>query len=134
MPPTDATRYPQLYRAIKKWRWYDASTNTVLSAAFVLNLSRETGVSLVKEVGCSPDVCRGGLNTCFGEFVLAGESIKELGLGVMDDELNCEEYNENHAEITGIPLGPEDDLARENFYSKLADLASLHYDREARYL
>ena len=131
MPSTDALRYPQLYRAIKKKRVYDIVTQTVLSGAFALNLDRETGVSLLKEVGCSVAECRGRFKTCFGEFVIDLDDIRSLGLEVMDDEPADEAYDPNHAQITRLPLGAEqaDMLARENLYSALADLATLHYDR-----
>jgi len=86
MPPTDATRYPQLYRAIKKKRVYDIVTQKVLSGAFALNLNRETGMSLLKQVGCSFNDCRGHFNTCFGEFVIDLARIRALGLEVRDDE------------------------------------------------
>jgi hypothetical protein len=134
MPPTDATRYPQLYRAIKKKRFYDLITQTVLSGAFALNLDRETGVSLLKDVGCSADECHGGFNTCFGEFGVGLKDIRALGLEVMDDEPNAPTFDANHAEIIGIPLGEDeaDTLARENLYSALADLATLYFDRYGR--
>lgn len=136
MPSTDAARYPQLYRAIKKKRVYDLITQTVLSGAFALNLDRETGVSLLKEVGCSVDECHGRFNTCFGEFVISLADIRALGLEVMDDELDAQPFDANHAEIIGIPLGEDeaDTLARENLYSALADLATLHYDRYGRFV
>src|SRR5258705_8644933 len=136
MPPTDATRYSQIYRAITRGGWFDVSLQRVASVSFALNFDRnETGISLVKEVGCSVDECVGGFRTCFGEFRMLTQSIIDLGLSVVDDNEDDPDYDANHAQITGLPLGREeaDELARENFYSSLADLATLHYDRKGRY-
>jgi hypothetical protein len=105
MPPTDAVRYSQIYRAITRGGWFDASLQRVASVAFALNFDRnETGISLVKEVGCSEDECVGGFRTCFGEFRMLTQSIIDLGLSVVDDNEDDPEYDANYAQITASHL------------------------------
>ncbi len=136
MPPTDATRYPVIYRAVLKARYYDVELRKVVPGAFALRLEKdEEALSLLKEVGCSLAECFGGFDTCFGEFRLDIQSVTNLGLAVVDDDDDDPDYRENHVQITGIPTGLtfEDDLVRENLYTALADLASLHYDRKGRF-
>lgn len=136
MPDTDSTQHPNVFRAISKKRWYDGGSQRVSSEAFKLRAS-ETGLSVLKSVGCSPQVCHAGLDDCSGEFVLTTTRVTDLGLRVMDDQPNAHDYNENHAEITGLPIAPEtlegkqrvEDLAHD-----LAELSSLHYDRFSKYV
>jgi hypothetical protein len=135
MPETESTKHPNVFRAIAKKRWYDGVSQRVSSEAFKLRTS-ETGLSVLKSVGCSPQICRAGLGDCFGEFVITTSRVADLGLRVTDDQPNSRDYDENHAEITGLPIAPEtleekqrvEDLAHD-----LAELSSLHYDRFGKY-
>jgi hypothetical protein len=135
MPDTDAIQHPNVFRAISKKRWYDGSSQRVLPEAFKLRAT-ETGLSVLKSVDCSQQVCLAGLVYCSGEFVLETIRVRDLGLRVIDDRPDAHDYNENHAEIMGLPINPEtlkekqrvEDLAHE-----LAELSSLYYDRFAKY-
>lgn len=114
-----------------KRSWFDAASQRVISAAFVLR-GRETGLSVLKAVGCSPKDCFAGLNRCFGEFALETDRVIGLGLRIADDESDPADFSDNHAEIIGIPAGrgtPEDVKIAEDFASELSELSSLHYDR-----
>ena len=138
MPDIDATQFPNIYRAIRSRRWYDAATQRVSSAAFVLR-DQEIGLSVLKEVNCSPqpEACIAGLNTCFGELILATERVFEVGLQVAEDEPNDPEFAQNHAQIMGIPTERstlEDVKIAEDFASLLAEMSNLHYDRHNRFL
>src|SRR6266849_2815597 len=99
MPETDSALYPRIYRAVTKKRWYDVTSRRVSSAAFVLR-SRETGLSVLKTVGCSREICIAGQRDCYGEFVLETNRVRGLGLGVVDDELDATDFSPNHAEIS----------------------------------
>jgi hypothetical protein len=135
MPETDSAQHPNLYRAITKKRWYDATSRKVSSAAFILR-SRETGLSVLKAVGCSREICHAGLGECFGEFVLQTIRVRDLGLAVVDDEPDALDFSENHAEITELPINPVTDEERrraEDLATDLANLSSLHYDRNDNY-
>ena len=78
MPDIDPVENPNIYRAIRKRRWYVPRERRVLSAAFILRPA-EVGLSVLKQVNdCSPDVCLAGLNECYGEFILETQRI--LGL------------------------------------------------------
>lgn len=130
MPRTDSQRYPCIYRAITKKRWYQLGERRILSAAFMLK-EKETGLSVLKTVGCSRDNCLATLNECYGEFVLETERVRDLGLEVDDDEPDAPNYSPNHAEITGLPF--DDKLQAENRATELVNLASLYYDRYSEY-
>ena len=135
MPKTNPEQFPTIYRAIAKRSWYDAESKRVLSAAFILR-SQDKGISILKAVDCSREDCLAGLNTCFGEFALETARVVALGLEVVDDEPNAEDFSDNHAEIIGIPVGREtheEVKAAEDFASELAELSTLHYDREDKY-
>lgn len=137
MPETDASLHPHLYRAIRKRRWYDKVNQQVLSVAFEYR-PNEQGLSVLKLVNCSREHCYGHLNECYGEFVLAIDSVRALGLTVYDDEPGAEYYSENHASIYGIPPNSvADDLEEirraEDLRTRLARLSRLHYDRYEKY-
>src|SRR2546428_12877583 len=105
MPETEPAKYPNIFRAIAKKHWYDADSRTISGFAFKLR-SGETGLSVLKTVGCSPERCLAGLNQCFGEFLLETNSVQALGLSVVDDDPEVPDFDENHAEIIGIPIQP----------------------------
>jgi len=131
MAEMDAAQFPRIYRAITRKSWYDANSRKVSHAAFVLR-SRDTGLSVLKAVGCSRDNCLASLDPCFGEFVLDTNRVTDLGLTVVDDELDSADFSENHAEITNIPINPvtnEEKKRVEDLASDLAEISSLHYDR-----
>ena len=136
MPETDSAKHPHLYRAIRKHRWYDKVNRQVLSVAFEYRASDQGTLSVLKSVNRSREHCYAGLNECYGEFVLATDRVKALGLEVLDDEPDAENYSENHASIIGIPVHPENDeeLKRaEDLRTHLASLSTLNYDRYGRY-
>ena len=134
MPETDSAQYPRIYRAIAKKRWYDASSRKVSSAAFVLR-SGEAGLSVLKTVGCSREICLAGLR-CYREFVLETDRVRDLGLEVVDDEPNAPDFSQNHAEINQIPINPttlEEIRRAEDLATDIADLSTVHYDRYDTY-
>jgi hypothetical protein len=135
MPETDSAHHPRIYRAITRKSWYDANSRRVSHAAFVLR-SRDTGLSVLKAVGCSRDNCVASLDTCFGEFVLDINQVRDLGLMVVDDEPDSPDFSENRAEIIEIPINPvtdEEKLRAEDLATDLANLSTLHYDRYDNY-
>jgi hypothetical protein len=135
MPETDSARHPNIFRAILKKRWYDVSSRRVSSEAFKLRPS-DTGLSVLKAVGCSRDECLAQLDPCFGEFVLDTNQVRDLGMMVVDDEPDAPGFSENHAEITNIPFDPltlEEKKRVEDLASVLAEISSLHYDRYEKY-
>lgn len=135
MPETDSTQYPRIYRAVTKRRWYDVTSRRVVSAAFRLR-SRDTGISVLKTVGCSQEKCLAGQRDCYGEFVLETNRVRSLGLGVVDDEADAPEFSPNHAEIKQIPINPttfEEIRRAEDLATDLADLSTLYYDRYDSY-
>lgn len=136
MPETDSAQHPNIFRAISKKRWYDVRSRRVSSEAFKLR-STDTGLSVLKAVDCSVEVCLARLDPCFGEFALETNRVRDLGLTVVDDEPNAPDFSENHAEITQIPANPATDEERrraEDFATDLANLSTLHYDRHNRYV
>jgi hypothetical protein len=135
MPETDSAQHPAIFRAITKKRWYDAIERRVSSAAFVLR-AQETGLSVLKTVGCSREICLARQRDCFGEFVLETNRVRDLGLRVIDDEPDALDFSENHAEITQIPINPttlEEKRRVEDLATDLAELSALHYDRYDSY-
>ena len=128
MPETDSAQYPNLFRAILKKRWYDVRSRRISSEAFKLR-SQDTGLSVLKAVGCSPEICLAGQRDCFGEFVLETARVRELGLEVVDDEPDGPDFSENHAEITRIPTTSEEKKRAEDLATDLAALSTLHHDR-----
>lgn len=136
MPETDPAQYPRIYRAVTKKRWYDASSRRVSSAAFVLR-SRDTGLSVLKSVACSREICLAGQRDCYGEFVLETNRVRGLGLGVVDDEPDAPGFSSIHAEINQIPINPtslEEKRRAEDLATDLADLSTLFYDRYDSYV
>lgn len=135
MPEMDSAQYPLIYRAVTKKRWYDVASRKVLSAAFMLR-SRDTGLSVLKTVGCSREMCLAGQHDCYGEFMLETSRVKGLGLEVVDDEPDASDFSPNHAEINQIPINPatfEEKRRAEDFATELADLSTLYYDRYNSY-
>ena len=131
MPETDSAQNPNIFRAILKPRWYDVSSRRVSGEAFKLR-STDTGLSVLKAVGCSLGRCLAGLDPCLGEFVLDTDQVRDLGLRVVDDEPDALDHSENHAEITNIPFNPvtlEEKKRVEDLASALAEISRLHYDR-----
>lgn len=136
MPDTDAVLYPRLYRAIKKKSWYQGTPKRIVSAAFMLRTG-EPGLSLIKSPArCAPintrENCGSNQNECYGEFVLETERIRELGLGVEEEEPDSPEFLENHVEITGLPP-LEDKLRAEDLASDLVEISQFHWDRFGKF-
>jgi hypothetical protein len=135
MPETDSAQHPNIFRAILKRRWYDVSSRRVSSEAFKLRAT-ETGLSVLKVVGCLRENCIAQLDPCFGEFVLDTNQVRGFGMTVIDDEPDAPDFSENHAEITSIPLDPvtlEEKKRAEDLASVLAEISSLHFDRYDKY-
>ena len=82
MSDTDPAQSPNIYRAITRRSWYDADTRKVSHAAFVLR-AQDTGLSVLKVVGCSRDICLARQRDCFGEFILETTSVTNLGLRLL---------------------------------------------------
>jgi hypothetical protein len=136
MPDTDSAQHPNIFRAVTKKRWYDATSRRVSSWAFKLR-SRDTGLSVLKAVGCSREICLAAQRDCFGEFVLETARVRDLGLAVVDDEPDAPDFSENHAEITRIPINPttfDEKQRAEDLATELANLSTLHYDRHNSYV
>lgn len=127
MAHTDIARHPTVYRGIDKKRWYIKEQQRVSSAAFMLR-EGEPGISVIKQDGCSREVCLANRRDCFGEFRLASQRVLALGFTLEDDDPATADFSENHAEIRGLPPF-EDPLRAEGAATELADIASLHYDR-----
>jgi hypothetical protein len=136
MPRTDSVLHPRVYRAITNKRWYDVIERKIDSAAFVLR-PQDTGLFVLKSVGCSHQICRASQRQCYGEFMLETNRVRDLGLGVVDDEPGSPNFSENHAEITQIPINPttfEERQLAEDLATDLAELSTLYYDRYDRYV
>src|SRR5437588_9108143 len=130
MPDTDPAQFPNIYRAITRKSWYNAATRKVSHAAFILR-TQEAGLSVLKAVGCSRDICLASQRDCFGEFVLETTRVRNLGLRVVDDRPNAPDFSENHAEITNIPTSPvtfEEKKLAEHLAYDLAEISILHHD------
>ena len=124
MPETDSAKYPSVFRAISKKRWYEVSSRRVSAEAFKLR-STDTGLSVLKIVGCAREICLATLDPCFGELILQTNRVILLGLEVVDDDPEASDFSENHAEIIGIPANPttlEEKKRAEDFASELAAL------------
>jgi hypothetical protein len=133
MASIDPSVYSYLYRAIRNKRWY--KNREVLSVAFRLR-ANEVSLSLLKSVHCSIERCSAELNECYGELILETAKVTSLGLEVVDDEQETEPYDENHANIVGIPVEPQTDEDLKSAWdlaSALASIARLHYDRYGRF-
>jgi hypothetical protein len=72
------------------------------------------------------------MRECYGEFVLETESVRALGLGVVDDDADSPDYQDNHAEITGLPPYENKKLA-EDRAGELTEISALHWDRFDRF-
>ncbi len=90
-----------IYRAIRSKRWKAEKHN-----AFLLRRDEEE-LSITTKADCTKDICFAKLNTCFGEFKLIVEKIRELGLEVIPKPLDDNPY---HAAIINLPLYTEETL------------------------
>jgi hypothetical protein len=98
--PSDAI----VYRALIKKRWVNEDTGEILPDAFFLRKDKcETGVSVNIAAVCSPEDCAARFKCCKFVASLQVETVRNLGLDVVQDK-------PNHANINGLPYW-EDDLA-----------------------
>lgn len=68
--------------------------------------------------------------------MLETNRVRDLGLGVVDDEPDAPDFSPNHAEINQIPINPTTDEEKrraEDLATELADLSTLYYDRYDSY-
>ncbi len=68
--------------------------------------------------------------------MLETNRVRDLGLGVVDDEPDAADFSPNHAEINQIPINPTTDEEKrraEDLATDLADLSTLYYDRYNSY-
>lgn len=105
-----------VFRAISYKRWIKG--DEVAPDAFLLRSAKgerkaETELSMLTKANCSKEICFAGLSDCFGELEIKVESIKEIGLDIIDDS---EEIGVPfHASILNLPLPENETLARARF-------------------
>lgn len=109
---SDAT----VFRAISYKRWI--REDEVAPDAFFLRAAKddrkaELALSMLTEANCSREICFANLNNCFGELEIKVESIKELGLDIIDDS---EDLNiPFHASILNLPQHEGETFAQAEF-------------------
>ncbi len=105
-----------VFRAISYKKWVRGGQ--VAPDAFYLRPAKndrkaETELSMLTQANCSNEICFAGLNDCFGEIEIQVESIKQLGLDIIDDS---EKLNiPYHASILNLPQHEGDTLAQAEF-------------------
>ena len=106
-----------VYRAMARKNWVDATTQSVLPAAFMRRLppADEDGLSVdIHSAGS----CSLALSKCHGVASLHVGRVRNLGLDVVVDE-------PPHANITSLPRTTEDAARAERLASQLARQARL---------
>jgi phage-related protein len=107
-----------VFRAIGYKRWI--KDYEVAPDAFFLRMA-ETTLSVLTQADCSKEICFAGLGTCFGEIEMKAESIRQLGLEIIDDSKELE--IPHHASIINLPPHEGDTFAEAEFIAgKLAKL------------
>ncbi|MGI8554848.1 MAG: hypothetical protein ACR2LT_00610, partial [Pyrinomonadaceae bacterium] len=96
-----------IYRAIKSNRWKENKSSAFLLRRQVADGKPEEELSVITKADCTKDVCFAKQNTCFGEFKLLVEDVRELGLDVVSRELDDNPY---HAAIINLPLYTEENI------------------------
>ena len=114
MPDISPSEHPNLYRAIKKPRWFK-----VQSMAFRLRPATdrrpiETALSVIVTADCTKKICKARQDPCYGEFVLETAAVT--------NRWRVELTQPNHAKIHGLPLFGSDEVAIEDAASDLANL------------
>lgn len=106
-----------VYRAMARKNWVDATTQSILPAAFMRRLppADEDGLSVDIHSARS---CSLALNKCHGVASLHVGRVRNLGLDVVVDE-------PPHANITGLPSTTDDAARTERLASQLARQARL---------
>jgi len=105
-----------VFRAISYKRWVKGGQ--VAPDAFYLRPAKndrkaETELSMLTQANCSNEICFANLNDCFGEIEIQVESIRQLGLDIIDDS---EKLNiPYHASILNLPPHEGDTLAQAEF-------------------
>jgi hypothetical protein len=79
------------------------------------------------------DNCGAAQREGYGEFVLETERIRDLGLGVEDDDPVSTEFSENHAAITGLSRLEDKKLA-EDMATQLTSISAFHWDRFGKFI
>ena len=121
--PSDA----MVFRAISYKRWI--KNDVVAPDAFLLRTARidrqaESTLSVLTEADCSEEICFAGLNTCFGEIQVKVETIRQLGLEIIDDSEELDKPY--HASILNLPQHEGETLAEAEFLAgKLAKAAKI---------
>lgn len=96
-----------IYRAIKSNRWKENKPSAFLLRRQVADRKPEEELSVITRADCTKEVCFAKQNTCFGEFKLLVEDVRELGLDVVSRELDDNPY---HAAIINLPLYTEENI------------------------
>ncbi len=96
-----------IYRAIKSNRWKENKPSAFLLRRQLADGKPEEELSVITKADCTKEVCFAKQNTCFGEFKLLVEHIRELGLDVIPKPL---EDNLYHAVIINLPLYTEENI------------------------
>ena len=96
-----------IYRAIKSNRWKEKKPSAFLLRRQLADGKPEEELSVITKAGCTKEVCFAKQNTCFGEFKLLAEHIRELGLDVVPRQLDDNPY---HAAIINLPLYTEENI------------------------
>ncbi|MDQ3747404.1 MAG: hypothetical protein M3367_00085 [Acidobacteriota bacterium] len=107
-----------VFRAISHKRWIKDAQ--VAPDAFFLRPAKndrkaETELSMLTQANCSMEICFAGLDTCFGEIEIKVESIKQLGLDIIDDSEKL--GIPYHASIINLPPHEGNTLAQAEFFA-----------------
>ncbi len=106
-----------VFRAISYKRWIRGGQ--VAPDAFYLRPAKndrkaETELSMLTQANCSNEICFAVfLNNCSGEIEIQVESIKQLGLDIIDDSEKLKKPY--HASILNLPQHEGDTLAQAEF-------------------
>ena len=90
-----------IFRAIKKRVWKIEKHSAFFLRRELSDGKPEEELSVTTKADCTKDICFANLNTCFGEFKLMVEKIRQLGLDVVPRPLPD---NPHHAAIVNLPL------------------------------
>lgn len=96
-----------IYRAIKSKRWKENKSSAFLLRRQLADGNPEEELSVITKTDCTREICFAKQNTCFGEFKLLAEHIRELGLEVVSRVLDDNPY---HAAIINLPLYTEENI------------------------
>lgn len=96
-----------IYRAIKSNRWKENKPSAFLLRRQLADGKSEKELSVITRADCTKEICFAKQNTCFGEFKLLADHIRQLGLDVVPRQLDDNPY---HAAIINLPLYTEENI------------------------